>query len=469
MANLLPLQDALRGNGPWAPEGGNTTIAPDRAHTRGGGCALRLEATRGGDYAQVIARTMTGGFRPGRDYTLEWYAFPDREGFFYEADLDWYSSTGTYLRSDFYATLPGPLPSRSWTRCFLEATAPVGATQAVPHIQMYAPAAGARVWVDDVYLGDRKPAEPSADGAVTGPIGSYGGYGAVGRARTEALEAALGRRFDVCVDYLDPSTWSSFDYGGMRTHQLDGWAAWRAERPGSRLVYGIPLVAGDDAGGFAGVAAGAHDAHFSAAARALVASGHADAVVMPGWEANNPRIGPWQACDDPAGFVSAFRHVVTLMREVAGAGFGFIWSSALFVAPDRALDSLRSYYPGDPYVDHVGVNCYDLGHDTDARAHSDNHWLHLANAPGGLQEFRDFARECGKPECFPEWGLDLPGGPHHGGGDDPAFVAQVLSWYAASPDLAFQSYFDWDWDDARGSALSHFPRARAYYSSRLRR
>ena len=55
----------------------------------------------------------------------------------------------------------------------------------------------------------------------------------------------------------------------------------------------------------------------------------------------------WQTYD-PEGYVSAWKHIVTLGREYA-PNVKWVWS------PNRADTHTKAYYPGDEYVDYVGL------------------------------------------------------------------------------------------------------------------
>jgi beta-mannanase len=118
------------------------------------------------------------------------------------------------------------------------------------------------------------------------------------------------------------------------------------------------------------------------------------------------------------------------MRSVAGAHFLFDWNPA---ACDAGF-SLSDAYPGDAYVDIIGIDAYD----TDCESHAsvaEEGWLPYlqSGGEGSIASIMNFARVNGKPISFPEWGLV--------GSDDPTYVDGIASIIATS-DVAYQSYFD---------------------------
>lgn len=61
---------------------------------------------------------------------------------------------------------------------------------------------------------------------------------------------------------------------------------------------------------------------------------------------------------DPADYVRAYKRIVDLMRAEGVKNVAFVWHSYIF-APYNG-NSLSSYYPGDEYVDWVGVSLFGL-------------------------------------------------------------------------------------------------------------
>lgn len=292
-----------------------------------------------------------------------------------------------------------------------------------------------------------------------GVLGVYKGYGEPAIGAVEAHEALLGRPVGIGNDYLPHNAWSDFTGTTATTYQLGPWRAWRDRRPGSLFAYGVPLLVDGCAGQFARGVAGEFDAYYDALARRLVGSGHPDAVVRLGWEPNNTAIGPWQACDDPEGYAELFRHVVTVFRAVPGQAFTFELSSSLGLIAGHRLGAFADYYPGDAYVDHLGMNAYDIKYG-DPAVTPEARFDWIRGQTMGLDALAEFAREHGRRIVCSEWGLYAPGDAYAGGGDNPYFVERMAGWFA-EVNVFYQSYFDSDWG---GGTLADFPRGRARYA-----
>jgi Glycosyl hydrolase family 26 len=130
------------------------------------------------------------------------------------------------------------------------------------------------------------------------------------------------------------------------------WAnAWRGSR--YRVVYSVPMLPSNGATLAIG-ATGAYDPYFAEMARNLVAAGQGNAILRIGWEFNGDWY-PWSASQDPAAFVAYWQRIVDAIRAVPGAHFTFDWAPNL----GRAAVAPDSVYPGDAYVDVIGLDVHD--------------------------------------------------------------------------------------------------------------
>jgi beta-mannanase len=83
-------------------------------------------------------------------------------------------------------------------------------------------------------------------------------------------------------------------------------------------------------------------------------------IVIPFEEANGNWY-PWSGAingNTPAKHVSAYRHVRDLFAGVANAKFG--WTMNNVSVPNTSANKIENYYPGDAYVDYVGVNGFNF-------------------------------------------------------------------------------------------------------------
>lgn len=264
------------------------------------------------------------------------------------------------------------------------------------------------------------------------PIGVFRGR-ACGMAAIESYEAWLGRPVDYVLDFMmeRPPTWDHFEQGNVTgSATISTWSGGLGSR---RLALGVPACCVNTT--WADEARGANDGHWTNLGNLLVSEGFADAVVRLGREMNSWY--PWQV--RPASvpdYIAGFRHVVTLLRGVSGQSFTFQWNP--IQGPGTlAREGVTAAYPGDPYVDEIGVDSYDTDwsgiYDTSFRRSpraQKRVWRHLLTQADGYQDWGRFAAAHGKPLVLPEWGLRLwrDAGVYHGGGDNALFIRNMAAW-----------------------------------------
>lgn len=274
----------------------------------------------------------------------------------------------------------------------------------------------------------------SADGA--GPhidpsgtaVGAYLDYGPAGVARMAEMSRWLGGKdLRVGHSYLPGDLWVNIE-GSVDF--LGAWAAWRQARSDRMFVLNTPMLDRNEVRvpdatvrrRLRSGAAGLYDRHFRKLAERLVGLGVPDTVIVLGWEMNGTtyahRCGP-----DPAAWKAYWQRIVTAMRAVAGQRFRFDF------APSRGRDAVpwTECYPGDDFVDIVGMDSYDQppGEDFDDQVHGEY----------GLQKHVDFAAEHGKPISYPEWGLFR-------NGDNPEYMRRMLEWMDLHPPV-YQTITDY--------------------------
>jgi hypothetical protein len=257
-------------------------------------------------------------------------------------------------------------------------------------------------------------------------------------------EAWLGRRVTHVGGYVAKTTWANFDRSSFKQ-----WTG-----SGKQLVAGVPMLMLNERGSLAAGAAGAYDAHFRGLAARLVREGHANAILRLGWEFNGGWY-PWRADRDPKAFATYWRRIVTTMRGVPGAsGLRFDWNPGhgpAFVPVEA--------YPGDAYVDVIGMDIYD-------RTWSDRwrdpaaRWNDYLHRPYGLDWLANFAAAHGKPISFPEWGVThnhVRGVAH----DNPTFIRGMAD-FIRTHNVEYHLYFNVLAHDG-DFRLSGFPQSAAAY------
>jgi VCBS repeat-containing protein len=207
--------------------------------------------------------------------------------------------------------------------------------------------------------------------------------------------------------------------------------------------WAIPLAW--DGISLADVASGAYDSTFADMAEAI-AENQTEEVnpllyVRLGWEATNAypwnvHSGPDKALDESLveDYIDAFQHVATIFRSVDDR-FQIEWNQNYSNQDANGVYyDLNKLYPGDEFVDVVGVDAYNVarfsGQDDPASA-----WDYKLNAPYGLDWFSDFAAEHGKPLALTEWGIDS---------DDFGSYVDNLAEFVRTNNVIYTNYWNAD-------------------------
>jgi hypothetical protein len=123
----------------------------------------------------------------------------------------------------------------------------------------------------------------------------------------------------------------------------------------------VPLVQIDpDKISVAGIAAGRYDGYLSAYAEAVRAYRH-PVIVSFGHEMN----GSWSSWGyghtSPATFVAAWRHIVTLFRELGARNVTWLWTVNIINNTQQGrIPPPAPWWPGSSYVTWVGIDGYYL-------------------------------------------------------------------------------------------------------------
>jgi hypothetical protein len=242
-----------------------------------------------------------------------------------------------------------------------------------------------------------------------------------------------------CISsYLNGSaTWSAWENPWITARQY-GYTTWVSDQPQTRqLVLEMNLIptnienVNDPTAWERSCAAGHFTSHATELGRSLVAAGLQDSVIRLGAEMN----GVWEAdfigtkVSEQKLWAKCFDQEVTGLRRAPGEHFLMDWN------PNACVGDYPygTYYPGNAYVDIVGLDLYDVGCNTPKTSLS---FRQLAREPAGLNYFVSFANAHRRPMSLPEWGLStIPSG------DDPGYI-NGMGETVAKDDFAFQSYFE---------------------------
>ncbi len=334
-------------------------------------------------------------------------------------------------------------------------------------------ALGAVVMTSAFAFAGQIPRPDSAGAAIpTSRIGFYPGYASV--TNLKSLDAWLGRNASYVVQFGDtrptafvPSVWGEV----VKTGALQTMANQVTLVESVPLGFGAMINASTAAGQASARANlqatlnGTNDAAYRTAASYLKSGGFPNAIIRLGWEFDGDWM-PWSSKGNEALWVAAYRHVHDLFAAISPS-FRFDWNG-----DSSYLQNATAAYPGDGYVDIVGLDVYDKGMGGAVAWNSSTKtWSDPAAAWAGIQPNlayqRDFAISHGKPVSYPEWALTGVNATvtSQVGGDDPTFVQGMSDWMNSLPasgpgSLAYESYFNEDTADGHHRIdTTYFPKA----------
>ena len=223
------------------------------------------------------------------------------------------------------------------------------------------------------------------------------------------------------------------------------------------------------------------DSYYRSMAEELAASAPDFMVIRVGWELNDNF--PWSIakCDTTEkvnGYKNTHRKIVDMLRTAfskRGKKFMVSWN---FVRDAGALKRpLTEMYPGDSYVDTIGLDYYDkkfanwgLNNSTDAKF-KEMASRGTASKPFGIYRWYDFAMSMKKPLSIDEWGV-WNSNETFAGGDNPVYIRNMYAFFNSHkgdtvqtskgrvPAIAFEIYFN-EHKHKLGTSLN--PNASAAY------
>lgn len=205
-------------------------------------------------------------------------------------------------------------------------------------------------------------------------------------------------------------------------------------------------------------AKGTYNSHWQKFGKSMVNAGCASAVIRLGWEFNG-KFYPWAAGGKESAFVAYWRQIVDTLRKVPGQQFLFDWTPLA----GNTNANVEAAYPGDNYVDIIGLDAYDTAPSTLATATPAKRWEHQLNRPYGLNWQAKFSAAHNKPMSFPEWGLTVRPKDSLGGGDNPYYITKMWEWIN-SHRFVYAAYFEYDANDASHRLMTtQFPKSSAEF------
>ncbi len=292
-------------------------------------------------------------------------------------------------------------------------------------------------------------------------------------------------------DFTPNEQWRDNVEGGG--WQLGEWSKWKKGAVGRRLVLSICLLPGPwDLSGpkqsngtktpvsLEAGAKGEYNEHFKRLAENLVKYELTDSVLRLGWEFNGGWY-TWRAGKNPDAYAGYWRQIVTTMRAVPGTKeLQFCWNPAMGW---QQFPSEKAW-PGDEYVDIVGLDVYDESWMKDTYPWPEGASVSeiasrrravwekvLLHGDHGLMFWKNFATAHRKPFSIPEWGVNNRGDKH--GGLDNVFFVEQMHAFITNPTnrVYFHCYFDVQAGDGHhqlspgiaGNEVTEFPQSAARF------
>lgn len=200
----------------------------------------------------------------------------------------------------------------------------------------------------------------------------------------------------------------------------------------------------------ASISSGAHDAQIRAFARDAKEYGQ-PMWVRPLHEMNSNWY-PWGGTvngNSPDDYAPAFRHIVEIFRSEGATNVSFVWCPNNESVPNTAANGIAAYFPGDAYVDVVGLDGYNFG-----SSFSWSSWRSFSDLFTG--SYATVTRLSTRPVVICETGCSTAGG------NKSAWLAQMFSALSTSfPRVTgvvwFNTHAECDWRiESDTAALSVF-------------
>jgi hypothetical protein len=266
----------------------------------------------------------------------------------------------------------------------------------------------------------------AAGDSLNGAVPWHSGLVVGDPGKVEAWESYLGRPIDVVHGFSERS-------GGWGDVEDAGWIFGYYRDFDGLIVVSQPFWPEGTGGSMDACASGAYNENWARYGANIQETGRIDSIYTRlAWEFN----GNWfdWSADDPGQWVDCFRTVVDAIRSEAPDA-RIEWNINGHGSHTCGGDAWNCY-PGDDYVDVVGIDTYDHY----PNAPTAEEFADRCNGSEGLCSVIDFARAHGKEVGVSEWGVIDSG---HSPVDNPVYIEQMYETFAANSDvIAYETYFN---------------------------
>ncbi|MDI6105521.1 glycosyl hydrolase [Actinoplanes sp. NEAU-A12] len=211
------------------------------------------------------------------------------------------------------------------------------------------------------------------------------------------------------------------------THVFYAWPDRLPNRIEGMPKKSVPLVSWR-APRYQKILSGASDDLIAAAARRIRDLGR-PTLLRWGWEMNG-RWYEWSGFEnkqDTEGYVTCFRRLRQIFDDEGAGNVSWVWSPNWNSAPPEAWNRMDAYYPGDEYVDWVGVSGYNLSRESPATLFDPVYTAYSARKPIMITEV---------------------GAKDHGGTSKEDWIRDFSAYVGQRPAIGGVVWFDTDTHDA---------------------
>jgi hypothetical protein len=265
-------------------------------------------------------------------------------------------------------------------------------------------------------------ASPSSSASAAPKVITSGG----GPVPFEPGKVMLGAYLDLSGKTLTQSLALRRRQLGREEKILHVFYAWTDTLPTSipGMAAGtIPMISWRGAK-YADILAGQYDTMIARNARRLAAT-KKPMMMRWAWEMNGDWYA-WGGDNNPAhsaGFVQAWKHVWTIFQQQGAKNVSWVWSPNWASTPTDAWNQIPEYYPGDKYVDWVGLSGYNLRRETPTRMFDKFYAMYSATKPVMITEV---------------------GAVDRGGTTKGDWITLFAQWVDARPGVGAVTWFDTD-------------------------
>jgi hypothetical protein len=198
------------------------------------------------------------------------------------------------------------------------------------------------------------------------------------------------------------------------------------------MAFAVPMLPTGVSGvSLSACANGSYNSYWTQFGSVISSYGLGHSIIRLGWELNGNWY-PW-AATQPATYAACWRQIVTSARTTAP---GLVWDWNVNRGVSAGLADPTQAYPGNAYVDQIGVDSYDWW----PAAATSSAWNTQLNGTQGLNYWLSFAQAHGKKFAVPEWGSVATRISAGAGGDDPGYIQDMYNFFQANAgSLAYEA------------------------------